>query len=110
MEIYDQIREVLKSDFKLNDIITLQEIKSILMDRYGMNPGRIILTDYCYNRFNDGIPFTKHLFEYIGKATFKYLGENYPYTGKIYHKPKQHNTEIIVGEWINGGKTMSKQQ
>lgn len=106
MTIYDQINQVLNN--RKNDIITLKEMKYILRQTYGTNPGSVVLTDYCYNRFKNGINFKKHIFEYIKRGTFKYLGENYPYTGKIYHKPKGQKSEIIIGEWNNGVKTMLK--
>ena len=65
--------------------------------------GNIFPSDYCYNRYNIGLksfngPF---LFEYLGVNRFRILGENYNYSGKIYHKPKG-GVEQIVGEWVNG--------
>ena len=65
--------------------------------------GNIFPSDYCYNRYNIGLksfngPF---LFEYLGVNRFRILGENYNYSGKIYHKPKGE-VEQIVGEWVNG--------
>jgi len=65
--------------------------------------GNILPSDFCYNRFNSGIKRFKgpFLFEYLGTNKFKILGENYEYSGKIYHKPKG-GVEQLVGEWING--------
>lgn len=102
MTIYDQIKETLK----VNEIKVLSstEVKEELKAKYGTNPSSIILSDYCYNRTNDGILFDKHLFEYQGRNKYVYLGENNPYTGKIYHRPIGHKTDIVVGEWLNGKK------
>ena len=65
--------------------------------------GNISPADYCYNRYNIGLkefdgPF---LFEYLGVNRYRLLGENYAYSGKIYHKP-QGGVEQTVGEWVNG--------
>jgi len=72
--------------------------------KYGINPGSIIPSDYCYNRINDGIEFRRdnRLFRYLGYNQYEYLGEGYPYSGYIYHKPVKSKKEVIVGEWING--------
>lgn len=100
MTIYEQMKIVLQG--KLNELITSSDVKSALMNHFGTNPDSVILSDYCYNRFNNGIPFNKHLFLYINRNTYKYLGEHYPYTGLIFHKPKGSDEEIVIGEWRNG--------
>jgi hypothetical protein len=101
MIIYEQIKEILKD--RKGDIVTSTEMKREAKKRFGANPGSIIISDFCYNRINDGIKFDKHLFEYLERNTYKFLGENYPYTGKIYHRP-QHQKEREVGEWKKGVK------
>ena len=102
MTIYEQIKELLKD--KKDCIITATEVKKELKATYGTNTSSILLSDYCYNRTNDGIKFDKHIFQYIKKNTYKYLGEGYGFTGKIYHKPIKQKVDRIVGEWINGDK------
>ena len=59
--------------------------------------------DYCYNRTNDGILFDghTHLFEYVEPDCYRLLGENYPYSGPVLHKPRGKK-EIIVGMWTQG--------
>jgi hypothetical protein len=42
----------------------------------------------------------------LGRGKYKVLGENYPYTGFIYHRPKGKKVDEIVGEWKNGTKIM----
>lgn len=105
MTVYEEIKEVMQN-YNTNDIVTFQEIRAILQERYDRNPGSVILSDYCYNRYNSGISFNKHLFEYLDGGNYKYLGENYNYTGPIYHKPKGQGAEIIVGQWQNGVKSL----
>jgi hypothetical protein len=79
-------------------------VKSKLFTKYGTNPGNIILSDYCYNRINDGIKFDKHFFQYCSRNTYKVLEKDYPYTGFIYHRPKGKKEDVIVGEWKDGIK------
>lgn len=100
MTIYEQIKSVLNN--RIGEVITSGEMREWLSKEYGTNPSSIILSDYCYNRYNYGIAFTKHLFVYINRSTYKYIGENAPYTGFIFHRPKGAETEQIVGEWKSG--------
>lgn len=107
MNIYEQIRVVLHD--KINKVVTASDVKNTLHELYGTNLDSIILSDYCYNRNNNGIAFKKHLFEYITRSSYKYLGENCLYTGLIYQKPKGFEREVVVGEWINGVKSLFEQ-
>ena len=102
MTIFEQIQEVLKD--KMGSQVTSAEIKKELKDKFCTNISSIILSDYCYNRINDGIMFKKEtrIFEYIDRNTYCYLGVSHPFTGKIIHKPIMSKSEIIVGEWNNG--------
>jgi hypothetical protein len=100
LTIYEQLIEVLNE--RKDDILTSIEIKDRLIAMFNTNPNSIILSDYCYNRYNNGISFNKHLFIYITRSTYRYVGENYSYTGLIYHKPKGGDYESVVGEWDQG--------
>ena len=102
--IYEQLKEVLAE--REGDLVTASEMKALLSAKYGTNKESILLADYCYNRYNAGILFTKHLFQYIDRNMYKYLGENAPYTGLIFQKKKGETTDSIVGEWIDGVKYM----
>ena len=104
MTIYEQIKQVLVND--MNQMVSPAEVKKRLQKEFGTNPSSIILSDYCYNRYNKGIGFNNHVFQYITKNTYKYLGEHYLYTGLIFHKPKGQEREVIVGEWRNGVKIL----
>lgn len=79
-------------------------VKNEVERKYGRNTNSVLPSDFCYNRVNDGMDFRKdnRLFKYIERNTYEYLGEGYPYTGKIYHKPFKSKEDIVVGEWING--------
>lgn len=65
--------------------------------------GSILPTDYCYNRYNNGLgDFSgHHLFEYTDEKLFRVIGENYPFTGNVIHKPKGE-PEYTWGHWIEG--------
>lgn len=106
MSIYDSLKEAMKSK-EIGTILKTREIKEEMKIKFSINPSSVIPSDYCYNRYNYGIGFDKHIFEFCERNKYKYLGENYPYTGKVYHKPQGKNEEIEVGEWING-KLMMK--
>lgn len=106
MSIYEQIKSILENQYE--KVITGSEIKEILKDKFDTKPSSVLLSDYCYNRYNNGIRFDKHLFEYLDRDIYRYLGENYPYTGLIYHKPSGESSEKVVGEWINGTKNIYK--
>lgn len=106
MTIYEQLKSIL--DNRLDEIVTPVEVRRTLQVVYGTNPKSILLSDYCYNRYNNGADFNKHLFEYIDRNSYKYLGEKSAFTGLIFHKPKGQEKEIIVGEWNNGVKSLYK--
>ncbi|GGE79435.1 DUF7225 domain-containing protein [Priestia taiwanensis] len=100
MKIYEQLREVLKG--REGEIFSSSELKEMLVARFQTNRGSVIPSDFCYNRFNHGARFTKHLFVYITRSEYKYVGENYGYTGLIFHKPQGVGEEFVIGEWLNG--------
>lgn len=110
MDIYSQLLEVLKG--KENQILTTSQLKDMLYKKFCTNKPSVIPSDYCYNRINEGNKgiFTKrkHLFKRINKGEYKYLGEKYPYTGRIYHKPKGMKSETVAGEWENGQYKLSE--
>lgn len=106
MNIYEKIKVVL--DGQEDQFFTSAEIKAKMNETYGANPSSIIPSDFCYNRLNKGIAFRKHLFEYVQGNGYLYLGENYPYTGLIYHRPLKSKKDIVVGEWVRGEKFLGK--
>lgn len=108
MTIYEQIKEVLKEN--KGDTLSSTVIKNKLISKFNINPSSIILSDYCYNRYNKGISFKQHLFIYIDRSTYRYVGENYNYTGLIFHKPKEDDNRNVVGEWDNGKLLLYNEQ
>lgn len=90
-------------------ILTRMEIIDAISLQYGTNRESIIPSDYCYNRFNNdpSVMTNPLLFEYIDRNTYKCLGTNYNYNGKVYHKPKG-GAEIAIGFCKNGVKVIGE--
>lgn len=113
MSIDEQIKGIANefaANFGTDHVITLQELYSILMKRYGTKEGSIIPSDYCYNRVNKGITLKKPtVFEFLGNGNYRCLGSDYPYNGNIYHKPKGQE-EFIVGKCVNGERIIAFDQ
>ena len=100
--ILDLVVETFKNT-PINSEFTRSEIVNLVTSKFGCNLTSVIPSDYCYNRLNNGINYEKHLhlFEYTEAKTYRYLGLDYPYTGKIVHKPKG-GYEVVVGELKDG--------
>lgn len=100
--ILDMVAETFKN-IPIDTIFTRSEIVDLVTSKFGCNSSSVIPSDYCYNRLNNGINYERylHLFEYTDEKQYRYLGMDYPYTGKIIHKPKG-GYEIVVGELQDG--------
>jgi 5-methylcytosine-specific restriction enzyme B len=88
---------------KIGKEFSTSEIKNLLKDN------NIYPSDYCYNSYNKGEKEI-YLFEKVKNGIFKYLGENYNYTGDIYWKPQGKNEEKIVGRYENGERILFKEE
>lgn len=100
MNIYDQIIAVCKDHE--GEILTSSQIKDMVFKKFDTNRNSVLPPDYCYNRINKGIVFNKHIFVMINHNEYKYVGKNYPYSGRILSRPKGTTQDNIVGEWENG--------
>jgi hypothetical protein len=57
----------------------------------------VLPSDYCYNLINkSSVSFQYHLFEWLSRGFYRYLGPGYQYTGPIFWKGK------VVGHWEKG--------
>ena len=100
----EQLANYINEYVRINGVGAIVDSRTILsISGLSRSVGNILPSDFCYNRFNNGIKGFKgpFLFEYLGTNKFRILGENYKYSGKIYHKPKG-GVEQLVGEWVNG--------
>ena len=89
---------------EIGRVLSFAEIRQMVYERFGRNKSSVIPSDYCYNRLNFGIDYNKnvHLFEFLGDGEYRYLGIDYPYNGKLYHKIKGTDNAAIVGEVVGG--------
>lgn len=97
-DVENAYRNVL-NEFQQDNLYTRKQIIDIVNTKYH-NETSILPSDYCYNRINLDIAndFEKrmHIFEYVKKNVYRFLGENVSYTGDIEYK------NIVVGSWKNG--------
>ncbi len=100
MTIYDQLVQVLSG--QEGRVLSTKEIKSLLRERFHCNPASVIPSDFCYNRRNEGVPHTRHLFEYLERGSYRYLGPGRPYTGQVFARRRGTTRDELVGEWRNG--------
>ena len=100
LTIQEQIEEYL-STFSVGAIITTGSFQKVLSKTYGHPEGNYIPSDYCYNSYCKGSQWDKQQIFYFEKldkrGQFKYLGRNYPYTGKVLYK-----NSSLYGGWENG--------
>ena len=107
MTIYDQIKNVFKE--MEGKRFSTAKIKLLVSGKFGTNETSILPSDYCYNRINNGIPFNRHLFIRLSPGEYKYVGENFSYTGWIYQKSRTSKKGEIVGRWENGNYELLEQ-
>ncbi len=102
-QILNEIENYL-SDIPIDTIIETGTFRENLSKIYNRPKDCYIPTDYCYDRFNDGINFESlpKFFIYLKRGQVRYVGRNYIYTGPVYHKRKGNKTEIEIGCCANG--------
>ena len=115
-DIVSQIEEYLSTK-QIGDIITTAQFKKALSEIYRQSEGSYIPSDYCYNSYCRQSQWDKkHIFFFEKldeKGVFKYLGRDYPYSGKVFDK-----NDNVRGYWVNGkyternneGNMLNKQQ
>ncbi|MFQ5509288.1 MAG: hypothetical protein ACE5FN_08120 [Leptospirillia bacterium] len=101
---------------KVEDTFTSSEIKKIVCPGFWRKKGSVIPSDLCYNRVNEGINKTAdwkvkfistRLFIYLGKNQYRYVGPDYRYLDKVWHKKKGDSKDKAVGKWVErGGKRL----
>lgn len=99
------IKDKIKNICEKNEILTSKEIKNRVQNKYATNRDSIIPSDYCYNITNLGAN-EAHFFIYLEHNKYHYVGEDYNYSGNIYHTPKGSKERQLVGVWENGKKRL----
>lgn len=112
----DRVRTTL-SRFNVGDKFISKEIVDLVKKDYPENikkDGIINPSDYCYNlvnlgKINDRKLFEFNIFEYdFFNKCYVYLGENYPYSKEILHKPKGADKKpYVIGKWIDGVRVIA---
>lgn len=83
-------------------LITTSEIRRTMVERYGTNPASVLPSDYCYNRWNQGIARQQPLFVRVGAGEYRYVGPDQPYTGLVFWRPKSSAADQVAGERVDG--------
>lgn len=100
VEALDEVGARLQAEFGKEGIPTyriVQEMKTRRSKESGIIPA-----DYCYNRVNKSpSSFKHHLFKWLQRERYEYLGPHFPYTGEIWWKPGGRS-ERQVGKWHSG--------
>lgn len=85
---------------EIGKIIKLDEIWTTMEMRFSgqITAGGILPQDRCYNITNAGLGSNRRfrIFEYLERATYRYLGEGYPYNGVVKWK------DVRCGHWEQG--------
>lgn len=89
-------------------LLTSKEIKDEISQRFGTNPGSVIPSDFCYNRWNKGANDSP-LFVRVGQGEYRYLGPDVPHTCLVYWRPRCAVEDVVVGERVNGTLTLYDQ-
>lgn len=100
MSIYQQLIEVCSPN--QGELLTATEIKSRITERFGTKPSSILLSDFCYNRWNAGIQLRNPLFVRVGAGEYRYIGPAQSYTGLVFWRPKGEEADQVIGEWADG--------
>lgn len=64
LSIYEQLIQVCSGTG--DRLLTATQIKALLAERFGTNPASVLPSDFCYNRWNQGISQRKPLFVRVG--------------------------------------------
>jgi 5-methylcytosine-specific restriction protein A len=89
--------------------IATEEIQDALFNAFDVKRGSLLPSDYCYNRWNKGLPEHMPAFlEYLDRGNYRVLGANYPYNGEIFTRPKNEIQDRSVGYCIDGQKHIGR--
>lgn len=109
LENYKEVAEIINEYVKkhgTNECKSNSEIRALLTQN-GVELNTMFQpSDLCYNRTTkhdvSGFAEAIHLFEYVGRNSYRILGEKYPYSGVIERRPKGEKNTISVGKWKDG--------
>ena len=96
MNIFEQVVDVCES--RSQRIFSAKEVIDFVEEKFRSNKSSVIPSDYCYNRINQGIDFTRHAFV-LAEGKYRFVGKDFSYSGAISAGGKK---ERVVGLWKNG--------
>ena len=89
--------------------ISTEEIQDVLFNAFDVKRGSLLPSDYCYNRWNKGLPEDMPAFlDYLGRGNYRVLGADYPYNGEIFTRSKNEIQDRSVGYCIDGQKHIGR--
>ena len=94
-----EINNSFKKNFQVGEIYNHSELRKFLEDNKPFSVKNVAA--YSYNRWNKGMMEIHPLLEWLNRGEYKYLGENYSYSGIVIHHP-QRGIPYKIGEWIEG--------
>ena len=102
MEKRKEIFDFFKKKFCVNQVYSHSELRLFLENNKIFSVKNVAA--YSYNRWNKGMSEIYPLLEWLNRGEYRYLGENYNYSGIVVHHP-QGDIPYKIGEWTNGTLT-----
>jgi len=94
-----EINNSFKKNFQVGEIYNHSELRKFLEDNKLFSVKNVAA--YSYNRWNKGMMEIHPLLEWLNRGEYKFLGENYSYSGIVIHHP-QGGIPYKIGEWSEG--------
>lgn len=97
----DLLIKIMRENLEINKIYSRQELDDLIRRNIDIS---INITALTYNRWNEGMNDTLCLFEYVGRAMYKFIDteEISKFTGQVCHFPQGEGKEYLIGNFING--------
>jgi hypothetical protein len=97
----ENLINLMREQLVINQIYSRQELDALIQENIRSS---INITALTYNRWNRGMIDTLCLFEYVGRAMYKFIDteEVSNYTGKVFHVPQGESYEYLIGNFFNG--------
>jgi len=98
LTIEEKFRAVF-SDVAIGTVLSASEIVAKVVKVYpDVSENSVLPADRCYNITNVGLAYDHsfRIFEHVERAVYRYLGEKYPYCGKVTWKDEP------CGSWADG--------
>lgn len=97
----DLLVKLMRENLEINKIYSRQELDDLIRRNIDIS---INITALTYNRWNEGMNDTLCLFEYVGRAMYKFIDTEdiSKFNGQVCHFPQGEGKEYLIGNFING--------